>query len=233
MLNVEFQAYSRVLWGMKWAATHIITAAALALLAGCSGSAGMAPLPHYANHLTLLPSSRFQIRTIQFRPDRAQCWAFAQVQSDLRNIRCYDVITLQLGPLHPDTGSRTGFAAIRQRVARMTPNQLDEGCMRTLRKCRIKSGLCIPGWTAQTSLQFDTNSRQVGKGWITCGMGIFNTFRYHVHWCDAIHGLPPFQRQWLSAGDDFKLTIPGVVQDDTEERISIRPNGALVFQGLP
>lgn len=231
--SYDLRQLGGILQGMKRVGTIVaVVTVVLVLTAGC-GSTVMAPIPHYTRHLTLRPSSRPQIRTIQFPPDRSECWAIAQVRPNLTDVRCYDTLTLQLSPLTPHGQTRTATASIRQCVARLTNQQLRQGCNQTLQRCNSGTEGCPPGWTAQTIVQFRTNGTQVEKGTIICGNGTFQVFHYHLHWCDAVHGLPPRHLHWLSAGDNYELDIPGVVQIGTEERIAIRPDGALIFQGLP
>lgn len=216
---------------MRFGTRHFFAIAPLLLLlAGCS-SASMAPLPRYTTSVLLLPPAHIQQRRIQFPPNSMECWAIAHVRTDLKNVRCYDVLTLQLGPVHHHHGWTEGYAAIRQCVARLTPAQLRGGCARSIRLCATGNEQgCAPEWTAQTAIGFRTDGKHVIKEWITCGAVTTHRFTYHLHWCGTAKGLPPHQLHWLSAGDDYELDIPGVVEVGTEERISLRPDGALLFR---
>jgi hypothetical protein len=205
-----------------------------AALAGCSApgsSTTMAPPPRYTASVLLRPAQHAQARTIQFRPNSAECWAIAHVQSSLKNVRCYDVLTLQLGPWHRRGQQREGYASIQQCVARLTPAQLHAGCVHSVQTCANRqNGQCAPDWTARTSIEFLTNGKRVTKEWLTCtGFGIFQDFRYHLHYCGAAKEFVPWKRGWLSVGDDYELDIPNVVQVGTEERFDLRPDGALLF----
>lgn len=205
----------------------------LTVLAGCGSahsSVAMAPAPHYTTSVLLLPVHHVQVRTIQFRPDSYDCAAIAYVRPDLKSVRCYDVLTLQLGPSQPRSGWTEGYASIRQCVARLTPIQLKGGCVHAIQTCvNQRNNACAPDWTAQTSIEFLTDGRQVKKEWLTCGGATAHGFQVTLLYCGVAREFVPWRRGWLSVGDNPHLHIPNVVDRYTEERFDLRPDGALLF----
>jgi len=206
----------------------------LVALAGCglaNHSIAMAPTPIYTTSVLLSPAPHAQVRTIQFRPDSYECTATAHVRPDLKNVRCYGTLTLQLGPSHQYGRWTQTYAAIRQCVARLTPAQLHAGCLHSIETCaNPKNGACAPDWTSQTSIEFRTNGKQVKKEWITCGGFTAHWFDYRLRYCGAAREIVPWRRGWISVGDDYELRIPNVIQMSTEERFDLRPDGGLLFE---
>src|SRR5947209_1797612 len=208
----------------------LVALALAALLTDC-GSATMAAAPRYVSSVLIRPSGGVQLRTIQVRPDTYACDAITRVRSDLKNVRCYDVLTLQLGPFHPRGAWKEGYASIRRCIARLTRRQVRAGCVQSVQSCSVpKGGACPPAWTAHTSIEFRTDARRVRKEWMTCGIGIFHRFQFHLRWCGTASPLESGRIGWLSFGDNYELDIPGVVQDGTAERFVLRPDGALLFE---
>ncbi len=207
----------------------------LVVLAGCGSaqsSAAMVPAPHYTTSALLLPVPHAQVRTIQFRPDSYDCAAIAYVRPDLKSVRCYDVLTLQLGPSQPRGRWTERYASIRQCVARLTPAQLKGGCVHSIQTCaNQRNNACAPDWTSQTSIEFLTNGTQVKKEWLTCGEATAHGFRVTSQYCGASRKFVPWRRGWLSVGDNSRLYIANVVDRHTEERFDLRPDGALLFAG--
>ncbi len=207
----------------------------LVVLAGCGSaqsSAAMVPAPHYTTSVLLLSVPHAQVRTIQFRPDSYDCAAIVYVRPDLKSVRCYDVLTLQLGPSQRRGRWTERYASIRQCVARLTPAQLKGGCVHSIQTCaNQRNNACAPGWTSQTSIEFLTNGTQVKKEWLTCGEATAHGFRVTSQYCGASRKFVPWRRGWLSVGDNSRLYIANVVDRHTEERFDLRPDGALLFAG--
>lgn len=93
----------------------------------------MAPAPHYTTSVLLSPRfHQAQIRQVQFRPNTDVCDAIAVGRADLNNLRCYDGLTLQLGPWHHHRRWMESYASIQQCVARLTGDQLKAGYVHSI-----------------------------------------------------------------------------------------------------
>jgi hypothetical protein len=208
----------------------LIVLVSLALLTGCGSPAVAAP-PSSMTHVLLRPSQHVQVRTLAMRPNRLECDAITHVRPSLRHVTCYDILTLQVGPFHRRGHWTEGYASIRHCVARLTAAQRRQGCVQPLHACVVSTRPCAPEWTAQTSFMFGTNGKRVRKEWVTCGIGMSSVFRYRLNWCGTSRSFDPQRQGWLSVGDDYEVAIPHVVQIGTGERVIMRPDGALLFEG--
>lgn len=187
----------------------------------------MAPAPHYTTSALLSPRfHQAQIRRVQFRPNTDVCDAIAAVHADVNNLRCYDVLTLQLGPWHHHGRWTEGYASIRQCVARLTGDQLKAGCVHS-----IQTGVNqdAPSATWGTSIEFRMDGKRITKEWMTCGNFTGKGFHYRLRYCETRQEYVPWERGWVSVGDNYELSMPYPFQDDSYERFDLRPDGGLQF----